>query len=326
MKFDVIIGNPPYNDTNTKIATAIYSRFISKSVEVSKKYVSFIIPARWYAGGRGLDSLRNMLLSQKHLRLLTDFADETDVFPNVSIAGGVCYFIFDNKYSGDCRVIERAQDNIISDTYRDLSKQEIFVRDIKAVNIIEKIASIYRSKTYMDFIVQSVDYFSTKDNPYVSEIKYSEEDVPIADSSGTLYADRHNITDPNRLIDAYNVMITHAVGSEGYVIPKTIRVLEFGEACSVTYLCIGGTKYRSNAINLMNYIKTKFCRFLMKQAISGINISAKSFVFVPFQDFNSETSDIDWSKSIPEIDQQLYKKYNLTQEEVDYIEATIKPM
>lgn len=127
------------------------------------------------------------------------------------------------------------------------------------------------------------------------------------------------------LIDSYNVMVTHAVGGEGYVIPKTIRILDIGEACSVTYLCIGATKTREHAVNLMNYIKTKFCRFLMNQAISGINISAKSFMFVPIQDFTNQ-SDIDWSQSISDIDKQLYKKYSLTDEEINYIEKTIKPM
>ncbi len=325
MKFDVVIGNPPYNDTDTKVATAIYSKFITKAIDISKSYVSFIVPARWYSGGRGLDSLRALLLSKKHLRQLTDFSNEADVFPNVSIAGGVCYFIYDTNYIGDCKVIERAQNNIVSETYRDLSKHEVFIRDIKALKIIDKIALVYNSNTYMDFGVQSVDYFSVKDNPFIRSIKHSDEDIPIIDSSGTLYAERQHLTDPKNLIDSYNVMVTHAVGGEGYVIPKTISVLNIGEACSVTYLCIGATSHKDNAVNLMNYIKTKFCRFLMNQAISGINISAKSFIFVPQQDFTSN-SDIDWSQSIADIDQQLYKKYNLTEEEIDYIEKTIKPM
>lgn len=327
MKFDVVIGNPPYNDTVTKKATALYGDFMIRALEISSSLVSFIVPARWYNSGRGLSNLRNTLLSEGHLKTLVDFPNTGDVFndKNVSISGGVCYYVYDKNYTGDCRVIERNKNDVISDTFRDLSKNESFIRDIKALGIIEKIRSIYNSNTYMDFGVQSVDYFSVKDNPFIRGFKHSDEDIPIADSSGTLYAERQHLADPKGLIDSYNVIVTHAVGGKGYVITNTIRVLEMGEACSVTYLCVGGTLDRINAVHLMSYIKTKFCRFLMSQAISGINISAKSFMFVPIQDFTSN-SDIDWHLSIASIDQQLYKKYNLSDEEIAYIEQTIKPM
>lgn len=127
------------------------------------------------------------------------------------------------------------------------------------------------------------------------------------------------------MIDKYNVIVTHAIGSKDYVLPKTMRILPIGQACSVTYLCIGATNNKDNAENLLKYIKTRFVRFLIKQAISGINISSKSFMFVPLQDFTS-SSDIDWSQSIADIDKKLYEKYNLTDDEISYIESTIKPM
>lgn len=157
--------------------------------------------------------------------------------------------------------------------------------------------------------------------------------IGIDDASGTLYAYRYYLNDPYNLIDSYNVAVTHAVGSKDYVIPKTLHILEAGKACSVTYLCVGGTKNRENAEDLLKFIKTKFTRFLLKQAISSINISSKSFSFVPIQDFNSleyqtcnDEDKIDWSQSLSFIDQQLYKKYNLSEEEIAYIESTIKPM
>lgn len=325
MQFNVVVGNPPYNDTETKVSTAIYSKFTEHAINISSKLVLFIIPARWYCGGRGLNNFRTMMMGEKHIRTLVDFENELDVFDSVSIAGGVCYFLYDKEYNGECRMIERKQDVVISDTSRDLGKYEVIIRNAKALKIIEKIREVNKSDAYLNLAVQAVDYFGIKDNLCVRDYKKSDDDIRIIDSTGVLYAERRYINDDKNLIDSYNVLVTHAVGGEGYVIPKTIRVLEKGEACSVTYLCVGAATTKEIANNLMKHIKTRFCRFLMNQAISGINISAKSFMFVPLERYG-EVSDIDWSQSIPDIEKQLYAKYGLSQEEIDYIESTIKPM
>lgn len=323
MKFDVVIGNPPYNDNDTKVATAIYSKFVENGIELAYKYTSFIIPSRWYASGRGLDSFRTMMLSQKRLKKLVDFEDATMIFPNNKISGGVCYFLADNEQNEYCEVTAVDSRGNKETSNRILGKYPIFVRDAVACKIIDKI--INNNFMALSNGVQSVDYFNVKDNIAVHGYKTAKDDVEIVDSTGILYASRYVLNDPYNLIDCYNVMVTHAVGGEGYVIPNTLKILDKGKACSVTYLCIGGTQEYYKAENLLKYIKCKFTRFLMKQAISGINISSKSFMFVPLQDFTSD-SDIDWSQFITDIDKQLYKKYNLSDEEIAYIESTIKPM
>ena len=323
MNIDVVIGNPPYNDDNTKVATAIYSRFVENGMKLASKYTAFIIPSRWYASGRGLESFRAMMLSKKRLKKLVDYADAKMIFPNTQISGGVCYFLADKEQNEKCEVTTVNSDGEKNTSYRILRKYEIFVRDAIAIDIIDRIIDAKFSS--LSAGVQSVDYFNVKDNIAVHGYKTGETNIEILDSTGILYANREDLSDPYNLIDCYNVMVTHAVGSEGYVIPNTLKILDKGKACSVTYLCIGGTQELYKAENLLKYIKTKFVRFLMKQAISGINISSKSFKFVPIQDF-SENSDINWNTNLADIDKQLYKKYNLLESESEYIENMIKSM
>lgn len=323
MKFDVVIGNPPYNDDDTKVATAIYSRFVEDGMEMADKCSAFITPARWYASGRGLDHFRKLMLTQHKIKKLVDYEDEKQIFPNQTIAGGVCYFLADKEDNKLCEITSVKRDKSSTTTSRELDKLTIFVRDTKALEIIDKIMD---EKFYaLSVGVQSVDYFNVKDNPYVCDDKKDDSMVPIVDAYGFLYANREDLNDEHNLIDKYNVIVTHAIGSKDYVLPKTMRILPIGQACSVTYLCIGATNNKDNAENLLKYIKTRFVRFLIKQAISGINISSKSFMFVPLQDFTS-SSDIDWSQSIADIDKKLYEKYNLTDDEISYIESTIKSM
>lgn len=323
MKFDVVIGNPPYNDDDTKVATAIYSRFVEDGMKMADKCSAFITPARWYASGRGLDHFRKLMLTQHKIKKLVDYEDEKQIFPNQTIAGGVCYFLADKEDNKLCEITSVKRDKSSTTTSRELDKLTIFVRDTKALEIIDKIMD---EKFYaLSVGVQSVDYFNVKDNPYVCDDKKDDSMVPIVDAYGFLYANREDLNDEHNLIDKYNVIVTHAIGSKDYVLPKTMRILPIGQACSVTYLCIGATNNKDNAENLLKYIKTRFVRFLIKQAISGINISSKSFMFVPLQDFTS-SSDIDWSQSIADIDKKLYEKYNLTDDEISYIESTIKPM
>lgn len=326
MKFDVVIGNPPYNDAETKKSTAIYSDFVLKLKECSR-YISFITLARWYSGGRGksLNDLRRTLLSEKHLEKLVDFPNSNEVFTNnVNINGGVCYYLYDKEYNGDCKVQQIRNKNIVYDNYRDLSPYPIFIRDAIGLGVIEKVRQVNKGNYYLSEVgVQAVDCFNVKDNIAVHGY-YMEGDTKIVDATGYLYAKREFLNN-QRLIDCYNVIVTHAVGGEGYVIPNTTRILEKGEACSVTYLCVGGTTDREKALRLLKYIKSKFVRFLILQTISGQNISASSFMFVPIQNFD-ETDNIDWVRSIAGIDKQLYTKYNLSANEIDYIERSIKPM
>ena len=326
MKFDVIIGNPPYNDAETKKSTAIYSDFVLQ-LKNHSRFISFITPARWYSGGRGrsLNELRQTLLSEGHLKELVDYPDSKEVFnKSVNINGGVCYYLYDKEYNGNCNVAQFYNKKEVYNRPRDLSKYPIFIRDIIGLGIIEKVRQVNEGRYYLSEVgVQSVDCFNVKDNIAVHGY-YCEGDIRIVDATGYLYAKREYLNN-QRLIDCYNVIVTHAVGGEGYVIPNTTKILEKGEACSVTYLCVGGTSDREKAVRLSKYIKTKFVRFLILQTISGQNISANSFMFVPVQQFD-ETDNIDWVRSIAGIDEQLYAKYNLSIDEIEYIEKTIKPM
>jgi site-specific DNA-methyltransferase (adenine-specific) len=331
MKIDVVIGNPPYNDDYTKVSTAIYTEFVENAFNIANKCSSFIIPSRWYASGRGIDKFRYKMLHENKLAKLVDFENSTQVFPNVNINGGVCYFLADNNNNELCELTKVNTDGTRIVNKVNIGKyDDIFVRDSRAYEIIDKIYN--ENIITLKYGVQVTDYFNVKDNPMVHGFRCNDSDIEIENVSGkTLYADRQALRDPNNLLDKYNVLVTHAIGSPKDVIPRTLKILDKGRACSVTYLCIGGTDYYNNAENLLKYIKTRFVRFLIKQAISGQGVSPKSFTFVPMQDFNNidnqinldEKDRIDWSQSITDIDKQLYKKYNLSLDDIAYIESQI---
>ena len=162
-----------------------------------------------------------------------------------------------------------------------------------------------------------------------------KNDLRVYSSKGITYIDRKHVelTDRIELIDSFKVIITYAMSggnkptsnNDYMVIPNTMKVIGPGEICSETYLCVGNFKERNLATNLKKYIATKFFRFLLLQALSSIYITKDKFCFVPVQNF-VDKSDILWSKSIREIDIQLYKKYNLTDDEISYIESKIKEM
>lgn len=182
MKFDVVIGNPPYNDDDTKVATAIYSRFVEDGMKMADKCSAFITPARWYASGRGLDHFRKLMLTQHKIKKLVDYEDEKQIFPNQTIAGGVCYFLADKEDNKLCEITSVKRDKSSTTTSRELDKLTIFVRDTKALEIIDKIMD---EKFYaLSVGVQSVDYFNVKDNPYVCDDKKDDSMVPIVDAYG----------------------------------------------------------------------------------------------------------------------------------------------
>ena len=324
MKFDVIISNPPYQLSDggqAASAKSIYQLFVTQSKKLKPRFISMIIPARWYTNGKGhgMSEFRQEMLLDDRVSRLVDYKNSTDCFPGVNIAGGVCYFLWSKDYHGKCE-ITNVNSSFVSTTTRYLNEFAVLVRDNVAIDTIRKIRNI--SSHTMSNYVRAYSYFAIRSFERGTETQKCADDVLLLTSQGKGYYPRKDIIDKDQIVDKYKVVITYAMSggnkpsSDGsYQIVSSLQILNPGEVCTETYLVIGAFSTYKQANNLVSYVKTKFFRFLLLQSLTSIHITKDSFQFVPLQDFSK-----------PWTDAELYAKYNLTQEEIDFIESMIKPM
>lgn len=322
MKFDVVIGNPPYQEeSGGRNAKPLYNDFVTNSYIIANNCVCFITPSRWVNGGIGLDNFREWMLSKDCIQYIRDFRNADKIFNGVLISGGVMYFLINKNYHGECNIQYTDDFNETTSASRSINKYEIYIRDNKAINIIEKI----HSEKTLDSIMSNLNPFGID-----SDVRgYTEKSIiknhRLLSSGGYGFIANCEIKKGTEYIPYYKTVVAKALSSKPGKILGTIDVLEPNEVCTFSYFIAGHTASKEKADNLAKYLKTKLSRFLLFITTASINTSKKNYEFVPLQDFTS-ASDIDWSQSVADIDKQLYRKYNLTQEEIDYIEATIKPM
>lgn len=341
MKFDAIVGNPPYMimDGGAKAsAKPIYNYFIESSKKVKPKYMSFIIPTRWYTGGKGLDDFRKSMLNDKHMELIHDYLTPEYIFSNTNIRGGVCYFLWNKDYNNEVdliRVITHQNEKIVSDIKRKFKIEEvdIFIRDAQSILILDKI--VKQETKLLSMYVSSLKPFGfrgyfIKDKRFHLD-KNNLDNPIICYGKGKLlgYVERAEVKNHIEWIDVWKIFTPRAnnIGTELSDDNLNSFIGEPGSICTESYIAMGMELNLTKimAINLTKYLKTKFLRFLHGIAKSSQDATAKTYQFVPLQDF-SDKSDIDWSKSIAEIDQQLYAKYKFSKDEIDYVESKIKPM
>ena len=322
MKFDVIIGNPPYQLSDGggagTSAMPIYQKFVEQAKKLCPRFLSMIIPARWYSGGKGLDEFRTTMLNDKHIRALVDYIDSNDCFDGVDIAGGVCYFLWDRDHEGLCSVtsVNKACRNT---TYRLLGEYSTFIRQSEAINIVHKV--LKNNETTMDSIVYSRKPFGL-DNGYIGQQEPFSGSVTLFGSQGLSYIKKDEIMQNAYLLNEWKLRASKAsaqggrADSEGKrkVLPK-VEVLPPGTICTESYLLLFPTSKQIEADNAATYVKTMFFRFLLSLKVITQNISKDSFAFVPLQDF-----------SHPWTDEMLYKKYGLDENEIAFIESMIRPM
>lgn len=341
MKFDAIVGNPPYqleggsggsNDSPT------YQEFAKLGEQLGYHYISLIMPSRWFAAGREnlLGEFRNSMMNNHSLVQLTTYANGTDVFSNVEIKGGICYYLIDKQYNGLCNYTLHTGSETTT-AVRDLSEFDIIIRHPQTALIVKKVISMYGSNKTVDSIISNDTPFgissnpkSSKKNPMhvheTSDMTHSTMLFHIEKLTRKIeYIDRRLIIKNNKDIDKYKVFIPGAGGSgtDPYVLGKP-EFAPCNSVCSQSYL-YAAFDTEIEARNFIKYIETRFFRLL----VSAIKISQsapnRAYKFVPMQDF-SENSDIDWSVPIPEIDKQLYANYKLSPDEITFIETMIKPM
>lgn len=324
MKFDAIVGNPPYQENTGGAgvqAKPIYQLFTQSSKEINPAHLSMIIPSRWFAGGMGLDQFRDEMLNDGQIVKYFDFTNAKDCFPNSSISGGVGYFLWSNGVKTDCEFV-----NVIngksSKEVRSLSEFEVLIRYNSAVDIIRKIFN--HSQNSLSDIVSPLTPFGLPTNYRGKTMKSTKDDISLYSSAGVSYISKEEITKGYNYLGQYKVMVSkmgaeHAgePNKDGQyrVLTSTMRVLLPNEACTHSYFLIGGFDNYECAQNVYTYLKTKFVRFLILQALSAVNLSKSVFRFVPSQDFSKV-----WT------DKELYAKYNLEEDEINFIESMIRSM
>ena len=341
MKFDAIVGNPPYMimDGGAKAsAKPIYNYFIESSKKVEPKYMSFIIQTRWYTGGKGLDDFRKSMLNDKHMELIHDYLTPEYIFSNTNIRGGVCYFLWNKNYNNEVdliRVVTHQNEKIISDIKRKFKIKEvdIFIRDAHAIAILDRILK----EKNIDFMT---NYISSR-KPFGIDGNFTESELFLSDKNELAniecygkaksigYIKKDDVKNHKDWISVWKVYMPYVnnIGTELNDDNQNTFIGEPNSVCTETFLVAGAelnlNKYE--CIALSKYLRSKFARFLHSLAKTSHHATVKTYQFVPLQDF-SDKSDIDWSKSIAEIDQQLYAKYKFSKDEIDYVESKIKPM
>ncbi len=325
MKFDVIVGNPPYQmdggggGTN---ATPLYDVFVRQAITMNPKYLAMIIPSRWMAGGRGLDSFREQMLNDKRLRVMVDYPNAGELFPGVDIKGGVCYFLWKRDDEGSCSVtIVRGQDRH-GPIERSLNEFDVFVRDARAIEILHKV--IRKKERTLDEIVSGDTPFGLASNyrPLREGTKEAGEIKLHAVKSGRrleAWIQRDAITKNVGLIDAWKVLIPEAGSDGGAKLPDVVLgrplIAKPASVCTQTYLATGPLDNQQQAENLSLYLATRFARFLISLRKISQHALRSTYSWVPIQDFSKPMTDAD-----------LFKKYGITKSEQAYISEMIKEM
>lgn len=332
MKFDVIISNPPYQLStggSKSQAVPIYNLFIEQAQKLNPKYLTMIIPDRWFSGGFGLNSFRNKMLSDNRISILYDYIVASDCFPGVDIPGGVCYFLWDRAHHGNCKV-SITFNNTTTTMMRPLLEQgcDIFIKYNESISIIHKI--LLGREPSFDSIITAQRPFGLPTNfTDGTEIPYSRQDIKVyMRNKEVRYINNSTPLTNKNFIKNWKVYMSASYGERipinFFVVGKPF-IGEPNSICTETYVAAGPFESETHAKNVIAYINSKFFRFLVLIRKPTQHLLKGVYKFVPMQDF-TEKSDIDWSVPIPEIDKQLYKKYNLTQEEIGFIESMIKPM
>lgn len=321
MKFDVIIGNPPYqlsDGGHGRSASPIYHKFIEQAKKMNPKYLSMIVPARWYSGGRGLDDFRNTMLTDRRLSKLVDFENFSEVFPGVDVAGGVCYFLWEKDHSGPCEIVNW-KDGVITKAKRELNEFDIFIRNNLAVPIIKKVAKIENPKHYLNKVISSSKPFGIR-----GFYKPKKAGIPchFAQRVGLKYAAKEDITDRFKFLDKWKLLIpkspiagqTDFSKPVGFYYEGNTRIAKPGECCTETYLVAFASKSKKEVESFKSYLFTKIARFFLLQAVVSQDITREKFMFVPHLNCYNEIY----------TDQILRERWNITDEEWSFIDSKIR--
>jgi site-specific DNA-methyltransferase (adenine-specific) len=322
MKFDVVVGNPPYQlqdggGLKGSSASPIYQLFVNQAFRLKPRYVAMIIPSRWFSGGKGLDEFREQMLASTNFRELVDYPAAADLFPTVEIKGGVCYFVWDSKYEGPCNVTTNisGQEPTVSQRYLG-EHGDTFVRYAEAIPILQKVQS--KSKTFVDEHVKARKPFGLNSNFTEYSDKSSAGSIELYRLGGKSYIKRSQIITNDNLVDDWKVLLGKGYNG-GDNFPHQIMgypiVAGPGSACTETYLILGTFKSKKEAENFASYVRTRFFRFLVFLRKNTQNMSQSKFRFAPQMDLSKS-----WT------DDLLYRHFGISKDEIAFIESLIREM
>lgn len=319
MKFDVIVGNPPYqlSDGGAQAsAKPLYHKFVEQAKKLNPRYLSMIIPSRWFAGGKGLDDFRNEMLSDKRLVKIVDYFDSNECFPGVDISGGVCYFLWDRDSKKDCSVVT-IRNGKRSELKRPLLEKgnKVFIRFNEAISIYRKIES--KKEIAFSTLISSRKPFGLTTTTKISQTK-SKNSILIYSFPKNGYIEKDKILLNKEWVNEHKIFISYAYGERGSFPYLIIGKPFYGApetCCTETYLVIGPFHAKEKCENVISYMRTKFFRFLVLLKKNTQHATSKVYEIVPIQDFSE-----------PWTDEKLYRKYGLSDDEIAFIESMIRPM
>jgi len=322
MKFDVIVGNPPYQLSDAghgRSASPIYHKFIEQAKKLNPRYLTMIIPARWYAGGKGLDDFRAEMLADKRIRKLVDFENSNDVFPGVDVAGGICYFLWDRDNKGQCEVINFIDGKQVM-SERALNEFPILIRHSQAIPIIRKVlAKKENGGKRLSEVVSSRKPFGLPTN-----YKPKNSGVPcwFIQKIGLKYASTIDISDDNKLLDKWKLLVPPApiAGQTdfskpvGFYYDGNTRIAKPGECCTESFIVAGAFSTEKEVISFKTYLFTKTVRFLLLQTVVSQHVTKDKFHFIP---------DLGKYQNVY-TDKMLIERWGITEEEWSFIDSKIK--
>lgn len=334
MQFDVIIGNPPYQLDDGGYGTSaapIYQLFVEQAKALEPRYLSMIVPARWFAGGKGLDEFRESMLNDDRLRSINDFLSASDVFPGVGLKGGVCYFLWDRDNPGQCQVSTHFKDWPVSIASRPLLEEgaDVFIRFNEGLSVLKKVMAVESKiatslalpeNRRFDQLVSSRKPFGLE-TTFKGKVTKGTDDVLVYQNGGTGYLSKDAVPTGVHLIDKWKLFMGYAAPGTGNKDTYPHRIIStpfIGEPDSIsseTYLCIGPFGSRTEAESVMSYLSCRLTRLLVLLHKPSQHITRKVYTFVPTQEWTRLWTDED-----------LYAKYDISASEIEFIEKVVRPM
>lgn len=321
MKFDVIVGNPPYqlgSDGGTR-DIPIYNKFVDQAKKLNPRFLSMIIPSRWMAGGLGLSEFRRTMLQDRRIRKLVDYPVASEIFPGVEVKGGVCYFLWERDTEGDCAVTAVRGNDVVGPVDRNLGEYDVFVRDSRALDILRKIQR-RKEQSITDILSVDKEFGWTSNFDGFHETEFPG-DLPLyyirKMKRGVGYIARKSVSKSEHLIDTWKVLAPKAFnGGDG--VPHQILgkplITPSPSVCTQSFLFFH-VRSGMEAKSVHSYYTTRFFRFLSSLRKITQDATRSTYTWVPQQAW-----DRIWT------DEELYKKYELTADEVVLIESMVRPM
>jgi len=315
--FDVVVGNPPYqldDGGHGRSASPIYQHFVTQAKKLKPKFLVMIIPSRWFGGGKGLDEFRSEMLKDDRIRRLVDYEDVNEAFPGIDLAGGVCYFLWDRDERGPC-LVSSVHGGNVETAERILGEFDTFIRHAPAVSIARKILEKGERKMNSQVSGRKPFGLATTERPK------SKGDLLMRWQKGEGPFPRADVAVGLHLIDKWKV-ITSYVGYDHAGNPgkdgrrrvfSKIDVIPPGTICNETYLVIGAYDSELEAKNLVQYMKTRFFRFLVSQFMFSHHITKDAYTLVPILDMRR-----------PWTDRELALRYSLSPDELAFIDSKIR--